>query len=142
MKFQLPFPSILILMFATSIPDANAQDVESNIASLNESLGATYKVSHKGKILIVESFREGKQVKEDKINVFDLDTTSIAFVPDENIVVVKCHSDLDGCVERTLTQNRKKSYRQRLAFGVEDDKSGTEIEAGLRSVINSMNTKY
>lgn len=141
MKFQLRFKMIPFLLLSTSTL-VFSQDVESAIAALNESIGPTYNVAHKGKMLLVESFREGKQVKLDKINVYELDTASIGFSSDENVVSVKCYSDLDGCVERVLIINKKKSYRKRLAFGVEEGRSSKEIETELRRVLIAMSNKY
>lgn len=142
MMFQTRIAVFAFLLVTIYGSPVSGQDVDATVSALNAALGPTYLVSHKGKMLVVESFREGQQVKVDKINVFDLDTTSIAYSVEENVVSIKCYSDLDPCVERTLIINKKKSFRQRLAFGVEEGRSGNEIESKLRTMILSLSKKY
>ncbi|MFM1875095.1 MAG: hypothetical protein RL266_832 [Bacteroidota bacterium] len=142
MMFPRRVTVFVILLLTINGSPVLGQDVDATVTALNEALGPTYVVSHKGKMLVVESFREGQQVKVDKINVFDLDTASIAYSSDENVVSIKCYSDLDACVERTLIINKKKSFRQRLAFGVEEGRSGSEIESKLRTMVISLSNKY
>ena len=133
-----------IIVFTLIIPYGSAfsQDVDGSIAAFNEAIGKEYNVNHKGKILIIEGFREGKQVKVDKVNVFDLDLSTIKFSSQDNSVSLKCYSDLEGCVERVLLLNAKKSYKPRVVFGLADGVSGDEILSKFELVINEMVKKY
>ena len=133
-----------IIVFTLIIPYGSAfsQDVDGSIAAFNEAIGKEYNVDHKGKILIIEGFREGKQVKVDKVNVFDLDLSTIKFSSQDNSVSVKCYSDLDGCVERVLLLNAKKSYKPRVVFGIADGISGEEVLMKLKLALNEMVKKY
>ncbi len=121
---------------------AQAQDVEARIDAFNEAIGQNYHVDHKGRTLIIEGFREGKQVKVDKVNIFDLDFKTLRYSEKEATVAVKCYSDLDGCVNRVLLLNRKKSYRQRIVFAVPEGVSGEELVTKLKLVFNDMSKKY
>lgn len=133
--------SLLLFCFSATSTSVVAQDVDARIATFNEAIGKEYNVSAKGKTLEVEGFREGKQVKIDKVNVFDLDLETVKFIEEDNAVSVKCYSDLDGCVNQVLTQDTRKSYRKRLVFGIADGISGTEIEDKLRSLLIEMTKK-
>ena len=119
-----------------------AQDVEAKLIAFNEAIGKEYEVSNKGKTLIINGFREGKLVKVDKINIYELDFETLKYSEEEQAVIVKCHSDLDGCVSRVLTQDNKKSYRNRLTFGVNGSDSGAEVVEKLNDLLNDMANKY
>lgn len=133
--------SLLVFCFSVTSEVAFAQDVPARIAAFNEAIGQEYNVAAKGKTLEVQGFREGKQVKVDKVNVFDLDKETVKFIVEDNAVSVKCYSDLDGCVNQVLTQDTRKSYRKRLVFGIADGISGTEVESKLRDLLNEMTKK-
>jgi hypothetical protein len=133
--------SLLIFCFSVTSKVAFAQDVLAKIAAFNEAIGKEYNLSAKGKTLEVQGFREGKQVKIDKVNVFDLDMETIRFIEEDKAVSVKCYSDLDGCVSQVLTQDTRKSYRKRLVFGLADGISGTEVESKLRALLKDMTKK-
>lgn len=91
---------------------------------------------------MVKGFREGKQVKLDKVNIYDLDFKSLKFSEKDQSVSVKCYSDLDGCVNRFLLLNKKKSIRARLVFGLADGTSGEEVKNNLELLLNDMSNKY
>jgi hypothetical protein len=105
-------------------------------------IGKDYTVSNKGKTLIIDGFREGKHLKQDKVNVFDLDMETLGFSEVDNTVSVKCYSDLDGCVNQVLLLDKRKSYRVRLVFGLPEKVSGEEVVYKLRSVLEEMAKKY
>lgn len=120
-----------------------AQDVDASMASFNEAIGAEYNVSNKAKIFIVEGFREGEQVKVDKVNVFELDMKTLKYSEVDKSVSISCYADFDGCVNRTLTRERnKKSYRNRIVFGISDNVSGEEIVTKLQLVLTELSEKY
>lgn len=123
-------------------PALQAQDVDAKIDVFNQAIGRSYHVSHKGRTLVIEGFREGKRIKIDKVNIFDLDLKTIRFSEKDASVAVKCYSDLDGCVNRVLLLSKKKSYRQRVVFAVPDGVSGDEILMRLKLVLNDMVKKY
>ena len=135
---------ILLLFFVLAVTTSKvfSQDVAARMDAFNEAIGKEYIVSNKGKILVIEGFREGKQVKTDKVNVFDLDFETLKYSENDETVSVNCHSDLDGCVNRVLHLNKKKSYRQRVVFGIADGISGEEIAEKLRMLLNDMAKKY
>lgn len=134
--------SLVILLSSLSVSWCMSQDVPAKIAAFNEAIGKEYNVKNKGKTLIIEGFREGKQVKVDKVNVFDLDFMTLKFSETDNSVSVKCHSDLDGCVNRVLLQNKKKSYKGRVVFGIAEGISGEEVMNKFRLLLNDMAKKY
>tara|TARA_R110000868_G_scaffold38770_1_gene135390 strand:+ start:166 stop:627 length:462 start_codon:yes stop_codon:yes gene_type:complete len=138
------FLSVLsITCLSAMVSEAFGQDVLSEIKTFNEVIGGDYVVSNKKKILIVKGFREGKQVKVDKVNVFDLDMKSLKFSEVDNAVSIKCYSDLEGCVEKTLTRERnKKSYRNRVVIGLGDNVVGSEVKGKLKLVLEEMFEKY
>lgn len=109
--------------------------------SFGKAVGSSYKVSNKGKILIVEGYREGKQVKEERINVFDLDVESIRYNEVDNAVSVQCFAETDGCVEQRLLLDRKKDFRKRLVFGL-DGAEPAEVEKTLRELLTEMCKTY
>lgn len=119
-----------------------AQDVDAKIDQFNAAIGETYELSHKGSKLIIEGFREGKKVKTDEVVIHDLDFKSLKYSEEDNSVSVKCYSDLDGCVKRVLKLDRKKSFRNRMVFGIPEGVSGEEIVNRLRLVFNEMAKKY
>ncbi len=122
---------------------ASAQDVEAKLVTFNEALGKSYQLSNKGKHLIVEGFREGAKVKIDKVNIYELDLATIKYSENDKTVSVKCYSDLDGCVKRTLVRERnKKSYRNRIVFAVPEKSTGKEIMTKLKLLLNEMSKKY
>lgn len=126
-------------MMATS---ATAQDVPAKLMAFNEAIGKAYNVSNKGKILLVQGFREGKQIKLDKVNVFDLDLETFKYSEADRTVSVNCYADLDGCVEQTLLLDKRKSYRKRLVFGLDDGANADEILEDLQALLFDMSKKY
>lgn len=122
--------------------NGHAQDVAAKLMSFNEAIGKTYNVSNKGKILIVEGFREGKQLKNEKVNVFDLDVNTLKYSEADGTVSINCFSDLDGCVEQKLLLDKKKDYRKRLVFGLSEGVNSDEIITKLGAVIDDMMKSY
>ena len=117
----------------------SGQDSSTLLAELNQVIGEHYVVSLKGKILIVDGYREGEQVKQDKVNVFDLDIETLGFSETEQAVIIRCYSEYEACVSRTLTRERKgKDYRNRLLFAVPADGSGSNIEKAFRKLLISL----
>lgn len=141
-KLKLRSISLVILLSCLSPSLCLSQDVPAKIDAFNEAIGNEYNVFNKGKFLIIEGFREGKQVKTDKINVYDLDFKTLKFSEDDRSVSVKCYSDLDGCVNRVLLLNKKKSYKQRVVFGIAEGIDGEEVKNKLRLLLNDMAKKY
>jgi intergrase/recombinase len=110
--------------------------------AFNEVIAPSYKVERKGGNLVIEGYREGELVKIDRVNIYDLDMETLKISSVDSTVSVKCYSDLDGCVARTLTKERnKKSYRNRVVFGIEEGKSGEEIAEKLRLLIGDLAKK-
>ena len=138
--------SKLILVFVwllLIVSKGSAQDVAAVIDGFNELTGPAYSVSNKKKVLIIEGFREGEQVKVDKVDVFDLDIETLKYSEAYQSVSIKCYSELDGCVASTLTRERnKKSYKNRIVFGISDNQSGEEVLNRLRQLIEEMTETY
>ncbi|MBL4586144.1 MAG: hypothetical protein JKX84_03675 [Flavobacteriales bacterium] len=133
------FRTFLLIAFFNGLSIcAFSQDVPAKIDAFNAAIGKQYNVSNKGNKLIIEGFREGKQVKVDKVNVFDLDLKTLKFSEKDRAVSIKCYSDIDGCVNRVLLLNKKKSYRQRVVFAVPENVSGEEIVNKLKILLNEM----
>ncbi|MCF8465372.1 MAG: hypothetical protein K9G41_11045 [Flavobacteriales bacterium] len=126
---------ILLILNLLMIGTAFSQSVEDRIAEWNTALGSEYEVSFKGKNLSVKAFREGKQMKVEQVNVFDLDIETLHYSEVDATVSVKCYSNLDGCVQQTLLLDKKKDYRKRLVFEVLKAESGTAIEGKLRTLL-------
>lgn len=104
--------------------------------ALNEVLAPSYNIERKGSNILISGFRDGKLVKVDKVNVYDLDIETLKISSVDSTVSVKCYSDLEGCVARTLVRERKKkNYRNRIVFGIDEGKSGEEIADKLRSLM-------
>lgn len=138
LKFILVIVGLLLIAITTS-----GQDISTNISGLNEALGSSYIVSNKEKILLVDGFRNGEQVKSDKVNIFDLDMETLSYSETDASVFIKCYSDLDGCVTTTLMRERnKKSYKARIVFGTEDVATGNEVLNRLQQLINEMVKTY
>lgn len=134
---------IFFLLLSTILASrAFTQDVPARLMAFNESIGKAYNVKNKGKILLVEGFREGKQIKIDKVNVYDLELETLKYSEADNTVSVNCFEDLDGCVEQTLLLDKRKSYRKRLVFGLEENTSPNEILVKLRELLDDMTKKY
>jgi hypothetical protein len=132
-----------VLLTTTTFGLVSGQDVEAKIAAFNEAIGESYNVSNKGKTLIIEGFREGELVKEDRINIYELDMETLSYSVNDNSVSVKCYSDIDGCVLRKLTRERnKKSYKNRIVFGLNENHSGEEIVNKLRMLLDDMAKNY
>lgn len=133
---------ILVLGICVSHVDCFSQDVEGRLLALNEVLAPSYKIEVKGSDMLVSGYREGEVVKVDRVNVYDLDIETLKLSLSDNTVAVKCYSDLDGCVARTLTRERKKkSFRQRIVFGIDEGKSGEEIAKKLQLFIEEFAQK-
>lgn len=115
-----------------------AQTPEERAEAFNAVIGKAYHVSVKGNTLLIEGYREGKQLKLDKVNVFDLDLGSMMYSGIDTTVSVKCVDGLDGCVERHLLLDKKKSYRERMVFAVPLDGDANEIMSKLNELLNSM----
>jgi len=129
---------ILLILNLLAFNCAFSQDIESQINELNAALGTEYEVGKKGKMLIVKAFREGKQMKLEQVNVFDLDIESLTYSEVDATVSVKCYSDLDGCVQQTFLLDKKKSYRKRLVFEVVGIESGMAVEGKLRTLLEEI----
>ena len=127
------------LLFLFFVSTVSGQDLAAKIQNLNTLLGSDYAVSNKGKTLIVDGFREGNHVKNNRVNVFELDSETIKYSESENSVSVSCYSDGDGCVVSVLTRERKKkSYRNRLVFGILEKSEGDDVVQALKEVIKSV----
>jgi len=134
---------ILVLTFCVSTVDGFSQDVEARVMALNEVLAPSYNIERKGSNILISGFREGELVKVDKVNVHDLDIETLKISSVDSTVSVKCYSDLDGCVARTLMRERKKkSYRSRIVFGIDENKSGEEIAEKLRLLMVDLAQKH
>ena len=129
---------ILFILNLWTVCGAFSQNLDSKFNELQAVVGDDYKIRNKGKLFIVEGFREGKQVKIDEVNVFDLDIETLNYSDVDGTVSLKCYSDLEGCVKQTLLIDKKKSYRKRLVFGVSGNDSGKIIEENLRSLLTEM----
>jgi hypothetical protein len=141
-KLKLRSFPLVILLSCLATSWCLSQDVPAKIDAFNETIGKEYNVFNKGRLLIIEGFREGKHVKTDKINVYDLDFKTLKFSENDKSVSVKCYSDLDGCVNRVLSLNKKKSYKQRIVFGISEGIDGEEVKNKLRLLLNDMAKKY
>ena len=127
------FLLILVLNICVSHVDVFSQDVDGRFMSLNEVLAPSYNIERKGSNILISGYREGELVKVDKVNIYDLDIETLKISSVDSTVSVKCYSDLDGCVARTLVRERKKkNYRNRIVFGIDEGKSGEEIADKLR----------
>ncbi|MBI1285972.1 MAG: hypothetical protein GC178_00150 [Flavobacteriales bacterium] len=122
--------------------NAIAQDVPAKLMAFNEAIGKEYNVTNKGKMLLVEGFREGKQVKLDRVNVFDLDLETLKYSEADRTVSVNCYDDIDGCVEQKLLLDKRKSYRKRLVFGLNEDAASDEILEKLKALLTDMSKTY
>lgn len=135
---------LLILVLSTNAfcVEGFSQNIEKRLLALNNVLTPNYNIERKGSNILVSGYREGELVKVDKVNVYDLDFETLKISLADSSVSVKCYSDLDGCVTRTIVRERKKkSFRNRLVFGVEEGKSGEEIAEKLRLLMLSLAKK-
>lgn len=133
---------IVVLITCVNAFTCFSQDVPAKLAAFNEAVGKEYNAFNKGKFLMIEGYREGKQVKLDKINIYDLEFETIKFSVKDQSVSVKCYSDLDGCVERVLMLNKKKSYKKRMVFGISEGVDGEEVAAKFQLLLNDMAKTY
>lgn len=129
---------IFLWLFTIFAPKASAQDVPARLMAFNEAIGRSYNVKNKGKILLIEGFREGKQLKLEKVNVYDLELETMKYSEEDRTVSVSCFDDLDGCVEQTLLLDKKKSYRKRLVFGLDENVDSNEILVKLTELLEDM----
>lgn len=137
--FRAKLTVAIVFLLVSSCMQLSGQDSSTLLAELNQVIGEHYVVSLKGKILIVDGYREGEQVKQDKVNVFDLDIETLGFSETEQAVIIRCYSEYEACVSRTLTRERKgKDYRNRLLFAVPADGSGSNIETAFRKLLVSL----
>ena len=131
------FTIILFILNLCVFNVAFSQNVQSTIAEMNTMLNPEYEFSAKGKTLLVKGFREGKQLKEEQVNVFDLDIESLFYSEADGTVAVKCYSDLDGCVEQKLLLDKKKTYRIRFVIAVPSE-MGTTVADTMRKLLSEM----
>lgn len=110
--------------------------VENTLGYLNTLLSGSEELSVKGKFLIIKGFKEGIQVKEDKVNKYDLNPDQVSLSETENLVSIKCYSELDGCVERKSLVVNKKAFRKRVVFEVKSADHGAKVVRALTHLIN------
>lgn len=126
-----------IISFLSVSCSLQAQSTKAMLMQFNTMLGENYKVTVKGKTLIVDGFREGDLVKQDRVNMFDLDVESLEFSEHEQAVIIRCYTDYDDCITSTLTRERKKkSFRKRLIFSAASAHSGVEIEEAFKKLLS------
>jgi len=118
------------------------QDVPAKIDALNTVLGKDYTIFNKGNKLIIEGFREGKPIKIDKVNIFDLDLNTIQYSEKDGTVSVGCNADADDCVSRVLLRDKEKRYRKRIVFGADDKVAAEKIVLKLKLLLHDMTEKY
>lgn len=141
--FRAIFGTVVLLFICWMNNQTKAQDIEAEISLFNETIGEEYHLGHKGKILIIDGFREGEQVKQDKVNIYDLDMESLTYSEEEHAVMIRCISELEDCVARVLMRERnKKSYRKRILFAVRTNEFGVEIEGRFRKILTDLRNKY
>lgn len=130
---------LLLLMFQLGGIITKAQpkvSVESTIGKLNQLLDGSEELSLQGKFLIVRGFSKGVQSKEDKVNKYDLDPDRVKFVAEDNLVIIRCFNDIDGCIERRSLLVKKKAFRNRVAFSVKDAEHGAKLVMAFEHLIN------
>ncbi len=130
---------LMLLMFQLGVINVFGQpkiSVESTVVKLNQLLEGTDEISIQGKFLIVKGYSKGVQSKEDKVNKYDLDPTRVKFFEGENVVSVRCFSDLDGCIERKSLLVRKRAYRNRIAFSVLDREHGSKVAKAFNHLVS------
>lgn len=108
---------------------------ESVVDYMNQKMTSTDQLELKGKFLLIKTSRGGEPIKEDKINIYDLNPKSVSFQPNENLVVAKCFDDADGCIERKMLKVGRKSYRNRVTFMVNSKEDGRNIAKALNHLI-------
>lgn len=137
MEQVLRLSLVFVLVFFGNQSGMAQQTVtkESAIEYLNQKLKSTDRLELKGKFLMVKTFRGGEPIKEDKINIYDLNPKSVSFQPNESLVVAKCLGDADGCVERKTIKVGRKSYRNRVTFMVTSKEDGQNIAKALNHLI-------
>lgn len=133
-RAKMVLASMIILLTASSVLEA--QNNALMLEDFNTIIGDAYSVSIKGKTLIVDGFREGNRVKQDRVNLYDLDLGSLEFSEEEQAVIIRCHADYADCISSTLMRERnKKSYRKRLLFSIASTQSGLEVEEAFKNLI-------
>ncbi len=137
MQLLRQYLAFVLIIFSITV--ASAQDPVSKqgtISYLNAQLEASDSLWLKGKSLMINSFRESELVKEDKINIYDLNPKSVVYSTEEKLVVVKCTKDADGCVERKTMKVSRKAYRNRVTFSVTSPDHGEKVVKALHHLIN------
>lgn len=130
--------SLAFVLVFFGIQDCMAQQTvskESAVEYLNQKLKSTDQLELKGKYLLIRTFRGSEPIKEDKVNVYDLNPKSVSYAPEENLVMAKCFGDADGCIERKTIKVGRKSYRNRVTFMVNSKEDGQNIARALNHLI-------
>lgn len=131
-----------ILIILMSVTTVFAQSFDSRVAGLSRSLGSDYELELRKTTLIVKGFRDGFQVKEDRMSVYDLDRDAISYSEDESSVILRCLPETEDCITRELTRERKKkSFRTRTVFSVNEHEHGKAIAEEMKSLIHDIQSK-
>jgi hypothetical protein len=104
-------PVILLVMAIAGKSYSQSPDKEATISYLNKLGGDSISFGLKGAVLTIRmNNNEQKTIREDKVNLVDLDTVS-AFEAESKLTFMNCMPGFNDCVTRVLTvQKIKKTY--------------------------------
>ena len=116
--------SYIFFSLMTSLPGAIAQtpDLPATVAFINKKLGPKCTVEIVHGYLIAKYFSDdGKQVREDKVELTDLAFDRPGYEAKEKVFYYACYAEGKDCVYRKMILTGNWRYYPRISFVVEDD---------------------
>lgn len=129
--------SIMLAFSATVAAQQTGKPVmmEETTSFINSKLGGKCTLEVIRGVINLKWYENGTLVREDKMDIRDVDSTAIAYVAEEQAVIIPCKKGKEECVDRKLLVSKKRKFYSRLNMLVDSEKNGQALSKALRHLI-------
>ncbi len=129
----LPVLTFMLLIFTKSYSQAPAK--KETLEFLNTTLGNNPQVEIKtGHLVLVFINENGKIFREDKVPLEELDVKAY-FEKESGLVCVPCLKNADGCVTKTMIEQKIKRPADRISMKVKSEEQAASVMKALEHLI-------
>lgn len=131
---------LLLTLFCIQLAAAaqyTSKDLKAALITLNGHLSGIAKVDVDHQYdLVLQLMEDGKPVRKDRIPVHDIDTTSIAYGAEEELVGIRCNATAAKCVDKEVMRSGARGPTGRSTLPVPaGDAQGERTVALLTQVV-------
>ena len=133
---------LLLVVGTQSMCAQETIPVKETVAFLNTKLRGQCTLKVKRETLYAEFIKRGAMYRKDKVILDEIDTTAIAYMPEENGVVMKCLSQSKDCILRELPERGIIRNYDRIKFNSTDADQAALVKALTHLVKTIQNDSY